>query len=352
MQYTTRFYRVDEHGNITHRALSEREHPDNIKWCPIKRAHVEFEIEDMRLALQMFDTCTRMWTVPDTQPPFSIDFGNVRQILNPHGGGTHTCKLGGAAHMFIESILELPRFQDCAGNIYLCGIDFIDGNDPKKGKQKPPPEPQTVDEILADDERRECGFTRGIARFNAYVEWIGKHTRCGGAAQGVVLAVGELVLALRECGINHFANIDKAICGVVKSLEDLCRALADAEPATGVQRGAPIAPAQPPITKNGGAPGTKPKRKPGRPRKPDGAAHFIFTPERKEAAVQIIGYRRNNPKLSWIQCAEKVAEENPNANEFENEKNFMAWASSNGTTRTELEHLSSEDWEAMKQSLK
>lgn len=240
MKFAMHFYRVDECGKITHMAgvVPNKKQPDiectpgDIKWCAIKRAHLKCEIIEMRHALQMFDALKKMWTVPDTPPPYSIDFGNVRQIFNPHGGGTHTCRLAGAARIFVESILELPRFQDWAGNIHLCGIDFIDGNDPTKGKKKPPSEPRTINEILDDDERRECGFTRAVARFHEYVEWVGKYAECGGAAQGVVLAVDKLISALREYGINRIDDICKMYGDVIKSLECLCRALADVETAT------------------------------------------------------------------------------------------------------------------------
>lgn len=245
MHYTINFFRVNEDGVITHMAgvmptktnPTPQCTPETIAWHPVKSAdlHEPFcgAIDQARDAIKAFDIYARMWTVPaiPDDEPATINFDNVRQMFNPYGGGTHTCPMAGAARCFIESILSFPRFETPFGGIELAGVDYIERN-AKNAKRQPQTAtpPDDIDAMLADYERREHGFTRKIAAFNQYVNWVGNRTGCGRDAQSVILAVDRLIAVLRDCPIDGFARIDKAGEDVARAFEDLCLALAAAEP--------------------------------------------------------------------------------------------------------------------------
>ena len=250
MKYNMHFCRVDDNGIITHMAgVSATAKnpkpectPEAITWCPVDQSELDgfpgSVVWELREAIEMFNAIK--WALPPTPTAVRpIDFGNVRQIMNPYGGGPHTCNCGGMARVFLKEMLEFPRFETPDGTIELGGADYLTasenaGRDKRKGTQtkgavKSADEVKSVDEILADAERRESGFTRRVAAFNAYVDWVGVHAGCGRAAQGVVLAVDRLAQELKCCGIKELAHIERAAADIISALDELCRALGEAE---------------------------------------------------------------------------------------------------------------------------
>lgn len=250
MKYNMHFCRVDDNGIITHMAgvsataknPNPECTPEAITWCPVDQSELDdfpgSVVWELREAIEMFNAFK--WALPPTPTAVRpIDFGNVRQIMNPYGGGPHTCNCGGMARVFLKEMLEFPRFETPDGAIELGGADYLTasenaGRDKRKGTRtkgadKSADEVKSVDEILADAERRESGFTRRVAAFNAYVDWLGVRAGCGRAAQGVVVAVDRLVECLRECGVKETADIDRAAADVATALAELCRAFGEAE---------------------------------------------------------------------------------------------------------------------------
>jgi len=243
MEFEINFFRVDETGCITHMAgvIPTADNPEpectpeTIRWCPVDQSELSDEcgvVCRLRRAVETFNAYN--WNLPPTPTAErQIDFDNVRQIMNPYGGGTHTCQCAGMARCFIKGMLEFPRFETWYGTIELGGADYLTASENAgRGKRNAPIKPKRftpVDATFDDDERREFRFTRKVAAFNAYVDWLGRHAGCGRAAQGVVLAVDRLYRALRECGIKETAAIVREVGEIENALAEMCRALGDAE---------------------------------------------------------------------------------------------------------------------------
>lgn len=224
--------------------------PENLKWYPVGKDQLICDdgtgggiLDNARRAMRMF--MTYKWAVPELNGA-TLAFGNLRQMFNPYGSGAGGCVAAGVVQDFIQSALEFPRVEEYIGEenfgVRIGGVEYFDAYAPGIGQAKGTRETHAggetthvddIDDITDKWEYSTGGFHTQCMAFKRYVDWVGANAGCPRAAQGVILAFDKLVDALGECGIDRISELLKVHAGIESALEEMCRALADAETAVG-----------------------------------------------------------------------------------------------------------------------